>query len=213
MASSLAYWVLHLAGLRPAASQVSAAERACLARYAAGRRSLVELGVMHGATTRLLCEVMAADGVVTAVDPFPPGRLGVSFEFAIAAREVSRAGRGRVRFERQRSDQAIGQWNDPIDFLFIDADHSWHGIERDWRGWTSFVAPGGIVALHDSRAVPGRPAYDSARFTTDVVLHDDRFSFVEAVETLTVVRRIAAATENAPAPTSAAGHSPRVTVA
>jgi predicted O-methyltransferase YrrM len=213
MASSLAYWVLHLAGLRPAASQVSAGERACLARHAAGCRSLVELGVMHGATTRLLCEVMAADGVVTAVDPFPPGRLGVSFELAIASREVSRARRGQVRFDRRRSHEAVEHWNEPIDFLVIDADHSWHGIERDWRGWTAFVAPGGIVALHDSRAVPGRPAYDSARFTTDVVLHDDRFSFIEAVDTLTVVRRVAPAAGVAPGSASAADRSARVTVA
>jgi predicted O-methyltransferase YrrM len=192
MASSLAYWALHLVHLRAAASQVSLHERACLARHAAGRRALVELGVMHGATTRVLCDVMAGDGLVTAVDPFPAGRLGVSFELAIARREVARARRGRVRFERQRSEEAVAQWNSPIDFLFIDADHSWNGIARDWHGWTPFVTAGGIVALHDSRACEGRPVYDSVRFTNDIVLRDERFTAIDAVESLTVVQRRAA---------------------
>ena len=38
-----------------------------------GRRSLVEIGVMHGATTALLRSVMASDGVVTGIDRHPPG--------------------------------------------------------------------------------------------------------------------------------------------
>ena len=47
-------WVRYRLGLVPADTQTTEAERACLARHAAGRRSLVELGVMHGVTTALL---------------------------------------------------------------------------------------------------------------------------------------------------------------
>ena len=193
MNSSLVYWALHALHLRAAATQTTAAERACLARQAAGRAAIVELGVMHGATTRLLSEVAAAEGLVTAVDPFPPGRLGVSFEYAISRREARRGAGAPCRFLRQTSDAALLDWRDSIDFLFIDADHAWAAIERDWHGWTPFVVEGGLVALHDSRPMAGQPVYDSVRFTETVVLPDPAFSVVETVDSLTVVRR------NAPA--------------
>src|SRR5262245_54076272 len=38
-------------GLAPAETQTSEAERACLARHAAGRRRLAEVGGWHGVTT------------------------------------------------------------------------------------------------------------------------------------------------------------------
>lgn len=190
MNSSLVYWALHAARLRAASTQTTPAERAALVRHAAGRVSLVELGVMHGATTRLLCEVAGADGVVTAVDPFPPGRLGVSFECAIARREVARGGGARCRFVRATSAAAVAGWTTPIDFLFIDADHAWPAIDHDWRRWTPFVVEGGLVALHDSRPLPGRQVYDSVRYTETVVRQDPAWALVDEVDSLTVVRRL-----------------------
>ncbi len=184
------HWVRYTLALAEADTQTTDAERACLARYAAGRRSIVELGVMHGATTALLRGVMADDGTITAVDPHPPGRLGVSFERLVAAREVAKHPRGRAVLLRQRSHEASRAWDRPIDFLFIDADHAWEAVARDWREWTPHVIDGGIVALHDSRPVPGRPDLDSVRFTADVVVRDARFSVIDAVDSLTVLRRI-----------------------
>lgn len=184
-------WVRYRLGLVPADTQTTEAERACLARHAAGHRSLVELGVMHGVTTAVLRRAMAPDGVVTGVDRHPPGRLFVSFERLVASRELSRYPRGRAVLLRQWSHEAARDWTSPIDFLFIDGDHSWSGLERDWRDWTKHVAGGGIVALHDSRSMPGRADLDSVRFTSDVVLHDSRFAAVDAVDSLTVLERTA----------------------
>lgn len=36
-----------------------------------------------------------------------------------------------------------------IDFLFIDGDHSYEGVSRDYELYSSLVAPGGIIAFHD----------------------------------------------------------------
>lgn len=186
-------WVCYRLGLVPPDTQTTDAERSCLARHAAGRRNVVELGVMHGVTTALLRSVIAPDGVVTGIDPHPPGRLGVSFERLVAAREVARHRRGYAVLLRQRSDEAARTWSTPIDFLFVDADHAWEAIERDWRSWTPHVAQGGLVALHDSRSVPDRADLDSVRFTSEVVLADPRFRVEDAVDSLTVLRRIDAA--------------------
>ena len=188
--SRVAHWLLHRVGVRRASTQVSAAEQRCLARYAAGKRRLVEIGVMHGVTTALLRRVMDAGGTLTGIDPHPPGRLGVSFERWIALRETARHPRGQVVLLREWSHAAAAAWRTPIDFLFVDGDHSWAGIDGDWRGFSAFLVPGGVVALHDSRSVPGRPDLDSVRYTREVILRDPRFREVDAVESLTVLHRV-----------------------
>ena len=41
----------------------------------------------------------------------------------------------------------------PVDFLFIDGDHTRAGVERDFTTYSELVADGGAIALHD--IVPG----------------------------------------------------------
>ena len=48
---------------------------------------------------------------------------------------------------------------------------------------------GGIVALHDSRSVSGRPDLGSVRYTEEVILKDDRFQPIDEVDTLTIIQR------------------------
>jgi predicted O-methyltransferase YrrM len=37
----------------------------------------------------------------------------------------------------------------PIDFLFIDGDHTYEGAKKDFQMYSPFVRKGGIIALHD----------------------------------------------------------------
>ena len=78
-----------------------------------------------------------------------------------------------------------------VDFVFIDGDHSYEGLRDDWENWRSLTAPGGIIALHDSRLSAERciGAAGSVAFTSEVVLKDRSFDVVEVVDTLTVLRR------------------------
>jgi predicted O-methyltransferase YrrM len=40
-------------------------------------------------------------------------------------------------------------WTIPIDFLYIDADHSYEGCKADIMAWSPHVSRGGIIAGHD----------------------------------------------------------------
>ena len=42
-----------------------------------------------------------------------------------------------------------------MDFLFIDGDHSYEGVKRDFADYAPLVRPGGLIAFHD--IVPGGP--------------------------------------------------------
>lgn len=138
---------------------------------------------------------MAEAGILFAVDPFPRGRLGISFQRMIAHREVTRVNRGRVDWlemtgvEAGARHQALGLA--PVDFIFIDGDHSYEGLAGDWNAWRDRVAPGGCVALHDSRATPSRDIHmaGSALFTREAILVDPRFRCIEEVDSLTIVQK------------------------
>jgi predicted O-methyltransferase YrrM len=178
-----------------AEAQTSEAERECLARHAQGKKCLAEIGVWHGMTTCRLRRAMAAEGMLVAVDPYPPGKLGFSAQQIIAHREVSRIRHGTVNWLRTTGCEAARNLPATIrrafDFVFVDGNHSYEGLRGDWEGWAKLVAPGGIIALHDSRSSSGRRIDDlgSVRFTRDVIVRDTRFRVIETVDSLTVLRR------------------------
>lgn len=191
----LPHFLLWLAGVRNAETQTTDRERAALAARVAGRRRVVEIGVWHGVTTALLRGAMAADGVLWAVDPFPPGRLGFSLQRPIARHEVGRSANGRVRWVRTTGETAAEAYRadagEPVELIFIDGDHTYEGLLRDWRAWSPLIGPGGLVCLHDSRSTPERPIDDagSVRATREVIGQDPAFELVDEVDSLTIVRR------------------------
>jgi predicted O-methyltransferase YrrM len=191
----LAHFALWSLGLASAETQTTEAERDCLARHAAGKKRGAEIGVWHGVTTCRLRKAMAADATLFAGDPFPAGRLGFSAQRIIANREVSRLSMGNVQWIRQTGAEAAHSLRGSglFDFVFIDGDHSYEGLEADWTGWSRLLASGGVIALHDSRSTPERPISNagSVLFTQEVILADRRFEMVETVDSLTVVQRIA----------------------
>lgn len=186
----LSHYIAWTIGLAPATTQTTTSERDCLARYAAGRRRVVEIGVWHGVTTKRLRSVMHPDGVLTAVDPFPVGRLGFSVQQQIARREVASVDNGEVAWLRT-TGLAAARDHGRVDFVFIDGDHSEQGLLADWQAWSPLVEPGGVIALHDSRSTPERLIDDagSVKVTNEVILRDARFAMVDAVDSLTVLRR------------------------
>jgi predicted O-methyltransferase YrrM len=181
-------------GLAPAETQTSEAERECLVRYASGKKRIVEIGVWQGVTTCRLRQVMHPQGVLIGVDPFPKGRFGFSSHQVIAHREVERIPNGSVQWRLLTGVAAArahrGDGGDPVDFVFIDGDHSYNGLRNDWEAWSNLIAPFGIIALHDSRSSTTSQIDNagSVIFTKEVILPDSRFEVVETVDTLTVLR-------------------------
>ena len=79
----------------------------------------------------------------------------------------------------------------PVEFVFIDGDHSYDGLRADWEGWSGRVCAGGVIAMHDSLLTPARPIDDagSVRYTRDVIHRNPRFMRIDAVDSLSVYRR------------------------
>jgi hypothetical protein len=187
-----ALWRLRLAG---ATTQTTRAERDVLSRHASGRRLLVEIGVWHAVTSKRLRAAMATDGELWAVDPYFPGRLGLSFPKLIAHGELEGLENGRVCWIEAIGPDAAERWKregrPPPEFVFLDGDHSYESTRADWEAWSGLVVPGGVIALHDSRSTPARPIDEagSLLFTNEVVRRDPRFRLLDEVDSLTVMQR------------------------
>lgn len=48
------------------------------------------------------------------------------------------------------SKEAVDDWNRPVEFLWIDGDHSYDGAKLDFDFYSPFVVEDGIIAFHDS---------------------------------------------------------------
>jgi hypothetical protein len=149
-------------GLIPPRTMHSHADARVLLEAAAGARCAVEIGVYEGASAQALLDVLGPDAALHLIDPFGahpdalPGGWGAS-EWA-TRRGVTRAARRRrgaaphVHWHAALSSEVAARWQDAVDVLFIDGDHSEAGCELDWSSWQHFMAPGGRVAFHDARA-------------------------------------------------------------
>lgn len=134
-----------------------------LARCGPGQGEVVEIGSFMGRSTCWLAAGLAraGRGKVTAIDTFQgspehqadphlkkvlaKGKLFDAFQVILEQNGLA----GQVRPLVGDSHQLAQTWDQPIRLLFIDGDHSYEGVSRDFADWERFVAPGGVVCLHD----------------------------------------------------------------
>jgi predicted O-methyltransferase YrrM len=78
-------------------------------------------------------------------DPVPTDTL------PILRRNLRRCGvETYVEIVRSDSEKAAHGWTRPIDLLFIDGDHSYEGVKRDWLLFSPYLARYGVTVFHDT---------------------------------------------------------------
>jgi predicted O-methyltransferase YrrM len=133
-------------------------------------RRVLEIGTARGGTLYLWTQAAADDAVLVSVD-LPGGRFGGGYpacrapfyrSFARAQQEINlvRAdSHDPATFEEVRD--RFG--SEPIDFAFIDGDHTYEGARRDYEQYGPLVRPGGIIAFHDILPRPAESGIEVAR--------------------------------------------------
>ncbi len=185
---------LHKWRLVRATSETNEMELASLARYAENARIAVEIGTDQGVSAARIASALAPDGVLFCVDPWPEvnGRLNPCFE--ICQRHLDRTlTKSRIQVVREFSRNLAGkQIPMEIEFAFIDGDHSWAGIEADWRLIAPRVVIGGVVCLHDTATPLFEPwrRPDSNRFYEETIAQDLAFREMETVHSMRIIRRV-----------------------
>jgi predicted O-methyltransferase YrrM len=135
---------------------------------------LLEVGTANGGTLFLLSRVAHPEACIVSVD-LPGGQFGEGYGWwrVPVYRSFARAGqtiellRGDSHSSKMlgRVREAFG--NQPVDFVFIDGDHSYDGVRNDFELYGALVRKGGVVAFHDI-ANPYDAAIQVQRFWNEV---------------------------------------------
>lgn len=177
--------------------QISLDEAALLHELAAAAQdgAIVEVGTFHGKSTVALALGAQAGGKakVYGVDPFVTfvGSFGRTFtpaEKIVLFQNLLLAGVAEhVWLLQTTSERAARGFDEPIALLWVDGDHSYDGVKRDFAAWAPHVAPGGILAFHDSLS----PRLGVARFLDELLASGDDYERLRVVGRTTVLRRVA----------------------
>jgi predicted O-methyltransferase YrrM len=145
------------AGITISPIQRRAEVEAFLALVAEARpQVVVEIGTALGGTLYMLAHVADDSACVISID-MRGGAFGGGYP-AIRKPLYHAFAHGLQRIELIRADSHDPGTLDrvrrllagrPVDVLFIDGDHSYDGVRRDFDLYGRLVRPGGIVAFHD----------------------------------------------------------------
>lgn len=147
-----------------------------------GWRKGAEIGVSQGRFTMYLCATMH-DMKMIAVDrweeqPSHESEGWVGWDHAGSLQRFQQNCAqffdGRVAIHQMDSaEAAIVADDSSLDFVFIDADHSYDSCKRDIEAWYPKVRKGGLVAGHDyNPRWPGVIKAVDERFDKKAVVHD-----------------------------------------
>jgi len=119
------------------------------------RRSM-EIGTNYGGTLLMLCTLSPPGARIISVD-LPRGRFGGGYPLRKIPlyRRFPRSGQ-RLHLIRADSHAAETKQRvlrilsgEPLDYLFLDGDHTYEGVRSDFEMYAPLVRSGGIVTFHD----------------------------------------------------------------
>jgi predicted O-methyltransferase YrrM len=122
-------------------------------------RNVLEIGTWRGGTL-LIWSALASRQVVTCDLEQPDYRRRLYAAFpppGSSCRVVALAGDSHAPATRERIAAELA--DEPLDFLFVDGDHTAAGVTADYEAYKGLVRPGGLVAFHD--IVERQPLPDS----------------------------------------------------
>ena len=135
----------------------------------------LEIGTANGGTLFLWCRIAADDAMIISID-LPGGPFGGGYPRWKIPIYKSFAKRGQKIYliRADSHDQATLSEvrkilrERRIEFLFIDGDHTYEGVKRDFEMYFPLVREGGIVAFHDIVLHPPETGCEVNRFWNEI---------------------------------------------
>lgn len=117
---------------------------------------ILEIGTAGGETLFLFTKIANPEAIVISVD-LPGGSFGGGYaKWKIPVYHSFAKERQKLKLIRADSHNPntlelikIVLDGRMVDFLFIDGDHTYEGVKRDFNMYLSLVKEGGIIAFHD----------------------------------------------------------------
>lgn len=137
---------------------------------------VVEVGSHLGGTLHAWASAAPLEGVLVSVDIRPP--TWNTSVLSVGRQIVAITGDSRDPATRERVREAVER--KPVDFLFIDGDHSDTGVRADLRNFAPLVREGGLIGLHDIIRDSKMPDFDVWKFWNELRRCDGAEELVDA---------------------------------
>src|SRR5438876_6106744 len=119
-------------------------------------RAVLEIGTSHGGSLYLFCMTASPEASIISVDlrggdyggGYSRLRIPLYKSFAKGKQEIHLINGNSHEDSTLRNVKDILKGR-PVDFLFIDGDHTYTGVKSDFEFYSQLVRGGGIIALHD----------------------------------------------------------------
>jgi len=110
---------------------------------------ILEIGTAGGGTLFLFSNIAHEEATLISVDLYQPTTKRILFRYIKKRKQKIYLIQGDSHsIETLRKIEGILR-NNRVDFLFIDGDHSYEGVKKDFEMYSPLVRKGGIIAFHD----------------------------------------------------------------
>ena len=150
---------------------------------------IVEIGVMNGDTTKILLEAADEGCCVVGIDPLMPDPTNGNIGSRDKIRNLE-AAHGNFLFIKDYSYHVAAYWKSKIDYLFVDADHSYQAVTRDFLDWLPHVKRDGYIALHDSAfGLGGGGCCPGPTRLAKELMKDKRVKYITTARSITLFKK------------------------
>jgi predicted O-methyltransferase YrrM len=117
---------------------------------------VLEIGTAGGGSLFMLTQVIENDALLISIDlpngefggGYPENRISLYKSFARSTQNIKLIRQNSHSQESLKSVKSILGGN-KLDFIFIDGDHSYEGVKKDFDLYAPLVKKNGIIAFHD----------------------------------------------------------------
>lgn len=150
-------------------------------------KRVLEIGTFQGGTLCLLARLAASRATIISID-LPGGKYGGG-QTRLRSLLYHTFGKLFQRMHLIRGDShseqvaaRVKQVIESLDVLFIDGDHTYEGVKRDFLLFAPLVRAGGIVAFHDIAEHTTESDCEVARFWNEIKMSHRHEEIIEDPE-------------------------------
>jgi cephalosporin hydroxylase len=119
-------------------------------------QTVLEIGTHRGGTLYLWARMAQPDAILISID-LPGGKFGGGyspFRTPIYRRFAQERQKLHLMRANSHHPSTIAETKrllsgHPVDLLFIDGDHTYEGVKKDWEMYSPLVRSGGLIVFHD----------------------------------------------------------------
>ncbi len=138
-------------------------------------QTILEIGTANGGSLFLFCRTAPEDSIIISID-LPGGKFGGGYSYwriplyKSFAKKNQKIHLLRADSHNQETLEKVKNilGNQKIDFLFIDGDHTYEGVKKDFEMYSPLVRGNGIIALHDIVHHPLVPECQVEKFWREI---------------------------------------------